>query len=219
VAPFASSGHGSGVVAASPVGSAVFVFGAVVAVLAGLASISQSTLRGLYRAKVGVHAGFLVCAVASGHDGALVFAALTAALALSGFAFVVFAIERRCGAVSLVAGGGRAAAFKDLAAAFAVIGAAGVGLPGTIGFVADDLLLHAAWKQGPIEGVVLAGLLIVAAVFMAIGTLRGWQKVFLGPRVRAVAPDLGAGERIVVVVVIVVALVFGLAPTLILSLL
>jgi len=37
--------------------------------------------------------------------------------------------------------------------------------------------------------------------------------------VRAVAPDLGAGERIVVVVVIVVALVFGLAPTLILSLL
>lgn len=39
---------------------------------------------------------------------------------------------------------------------------------------------------------------------MAIGTLRAWQKVFLGP-------DLGAGERVVVVVIIVVALVFGLA--------
>ena len=45
--------------------------------------------------------------------------------------------------------GGRAGAFPRLAAAFALFGGAGVGLPGTAGFVADDLLLHTLWMDSP----------------------------------------------------------------------
>lgn len=195
----------------------VFVVAAFVAFVAGLSSVAQRELRGLFRSKVLVHAGFVVCAVASGHAGAIVFAAGTAAVALGGFGFVVAAVERRAGRVSLLQPGARITAFPHLAAAFAVIGAAGVGLPATAGFVADDLLLHAAWQQG----VVVTGFLIAAAVFLAIGTLRAWQRVFLGPpdraRGRSIAPDLTVVERVVVVAVIVALLVFGLVPGVVLA--
>ena len=211
--------HGSVFGALGPL---VFAAAAVGAVIAGLVSMVQSDLRGLYRAKVGVHMGFLVCALAGGvvpgggeSDGAVVFAALTSVLALSGFGFVVHAVERRCGPVSLLRHGGRWGAFPHLGAAFAVIGAAGVGLPGSVGFVADDLLLHAAWSHG----VVVTGFLIAAAVFLAVGTLRAFQRVFLGPMRRSVAPDLRGPERVVVVVVVVAVLAGGVAPGLLLGLL
>ncbi len=210
-------GHGEpGALAGADAGtwrSAAFVVGALVAVVGGLASIVQRDLRGLYRSKVMVHAGFLGCALASGHAGAVLFAALTAAVAVAGFGFVVFAVERRAGRVSLDEAGGRARSFPHLAAAFAVVGAAGVGLPGSLGFVADDLLLHAAWQQG----VVVTGALIAAAVLLAVGTLRAWQRVFLGPGRRSLAPDLRAAERVVIVVVIVVVVVLGVVPGILLA--
>ena len=170
-------------------------------------------LRGLLRAKVLLHLGFLVVAVGAAHDGAVVFAALVAVVAVGGFAFVVHAVEARAGFVDLDTYGGRVGAFPVAAAAFAVTGAAGVGLPGTAGFVADDLLLHAAWQHGPLE----AGALIFAAVFMAVGTLRGFARVFLGPQRRSVAPDLRAPERALVTSVLIVVVVTGLVPSLLLS--
>lgn len=192
---------------------AVFVVGAVVALWGGLASIAAPHVRALYRAKVLLHVGFLASAVASGHAGAIVFAAIAAGLAVGGFGFVVDAVERRVGVAPFVQHWGRIAAFPHLAAAFAVIGAAGVGLPGTVGFVADDLLLHAAWS----DGVAVTVMVIAASLFMAVGTLRAWQHVFLGPRRTSVASDLVGGERVVVVVVVVVLVVVGLAPGLVLD--
>ncbi|MDP2344525.1 MAG: proton-conducting transporter membrane subunit [Deltaproteobacteria bacterium] len=193
--------------------SIVFAAGAVLALIAGLASVVQRRLQGLLRTKVAVHVSFMLCAVASGHDGAIAFAALTALVPVAGFGYLVAVVERRCGPVTLDAAGGRVAAFPHLAAAFALIGAAGVGLPGSVGFVADDLLLHAAWEQG----VAVTGALIAAAVLLAVGTLRAWQRVFLGPARRSVAPDLQPAERAVVVAVVCVVLVLGIAPGLLLG--
>ena len=136
------------------------------------------------------------------------FSVLTLVLAVGGFGMVVTALEARCGSVLLEGRGGRVAAFPHLAGAFAVLGAAGVGLPATAGFVADDLLLHAAWE----ESVVATAALIVASVALAIATLRGYARVFLGPPVHSVAPDLLPRERVVVVGVIGVLLCWASCP-------
>jgi NADH-quinone oxidoreductase subunit M len=195
---------------------ALFFIGAVASLLPALAALAQRDLKGLYRMTTMMHGGYLLCAVAAagrGHHAAAMFSVLTLLLAVGGFGMVVTALEARCGSVSLEGRGGRVAAFPHLACAFAVLGAASVGLPATAGFVADDLLLHAAWE----ESVVATAALIIASVALAIATLRGYARVFLGPPVRSVAPDLLLRERVVVVGVIAVLLVLGIVPRLIIS--
>jgi NADH-quinone oxidoreductase subunit M len=195
---------------------ALFFLGAVASLLPGLAALSQRSLKGLYRMTTMVHGGYLLCAVAAagrGHHAAAVFSGVTLLLAVGGLGVVITALEARCGGVSLEGRGGRVGAFPHLAAAFAVLGAAGVGLPATAGFVADDLLLHAAWQ----ESTVATAALIIASIALAIATLRGYARVFLGPQVHSVAPDLLPRERVVVVGVIVALLVLGMVPRLIIS--
>lgn len=195
---------------------ALFLVGAMASLLPALAALAQRELKGLYRMTTMMHGGYLLCAVAAagqGHHAAAVFSVLTLVLAVGGLGMVVTALEARCGSVSLEGRGGRVGSFPHLAGAFAVLGAAGVGLPATAGFVADDLLLHAAWE----ESVVATAALIVASVALAIATLRGYARVFLGPQVRSVAPDLLLRERVVVVGVITVLLLLGIAPRLVIG--
>jgi len=65
--------------------------------------------------------------------------------------------------------------------------------------------------------VVATAALIVASVALAIATLRGYTRVFLGPPARSVAPDLLGRERVVVVGVIALLLVLGIVPRLIIG--
>lgn len=195
---------------------ALFFLGAVASLLPALAALAQRDLKGLYRMTTVMHGGYLLCAVAAagrGHHAAAVFSVLTLLLAVGGLGMVVTALEARCGSVSLEGHGGRVGAFPHLAAAFGVLGAAGVGLPATAGFVADDLLLHAAWE----ESVIATAALILASVALAIATLRGYARVFLGPPVRSVAPDLLLRERVVVVGIIAALLVLGMVPRLVIG--
>jgi|GEM_PF-1385641 NADH-quinone oxidoreductase subunit M len=194
----------------------LFFVGAIASLLPALAALAQRELKGLYRMTTMMHGGYLLCAVAAagqGHHAAAMFSVLTLVLAVGGLGMVVTSLEARCGSVSLEGKGGRVASFPHLAGAFAVLGAAGVGLPATAGFVADDLLLHAAWE----ESVVATAALIVASVALAIATLRGYTRVFLGPPARSVAPDLLGRERVVVVGVIALLLVLGIVPRLIIG--
>jgi NADH-quinone oxidoreductase subunit M len=195
---------------------ALFLIGAMASLLPALAALAQRDLKGLYRMTTMMHGGYLLCAVAAagrGHHAAAVFSVLTLVLAIGGLGVVVTALEARCGSVSLDGRGGRVGAFPHLACAFAVLGAAGVGLPATAGFVADDLLLHAAWE----ESIVATAALIIASVTLAIATLRGYGRVFLGPPVRSVAPDLLLRERVVVVGVIAALLLLGVVPRLVIG--
>jgi NADH-quinone oxidoreductase subunit M len=194
----------------------LFVLGAMGALLPALAALAQRDLKGLYRMTTVMHGGYLLCAVTAagrGHHAAAVFSVLTLLLAVGGLGMVVAALEARCGSVSLETRGGRVDAFPHLACAFAVLGAAGVGLPATAGFVADDLLLHAAWE----ESVVATAALIVASVALAVATLRGYARVFLGPPVHSVAPDLLLRERVVIVGAIAVLLLLGVVPQLLIG--
>jgi NADH-quinone oxidoreductase subunit M len=146
-----------------------------------------------------------------GHYGAALLVTVTIVLALSGLALTQSALEARVGKVSLSGPSvGRARAFPRLAAAFAFFAAAGVGLPGTAGFIADDLLLHALWEESPAGAIVI----IFASAILAIATLGILAKGFFGTPLRAVPPDLRGHERSVVVVLVILLLGLGLFPQL-----
>lgn len=191
-------------------------FGAVVTLLPALFALVQKDLRGLYRNAVVMHAGMLLAAVGAaghGHYAAALLVAVTIAVAVSGFGLMVSALEERAGQVSLLAPGGRVRAFPMLAASFAFFGAAGVGMPGTAGFIADDLFLHALWE----ESVTGTALVILASACLAVATLIGYTRVFLGPPRTSPAPDLLLRERVPALLLILLLVLLGVFPALILK--
>lgn len=190
--------------------------GAVATLLPALFALVGKDLRGLMRNAVVMHGGMLLAAVGAaghGHYAAALLVSITLGIAVSGFILIAHALERRAGSLTYAKLGGRARAFPTLAAAFALLGAAGVGMPGTAGFIADDLFLHALWEES-VFGTVCV---IVASACLAIATLIGFTRLFLGPQQPSLAPDLLGRERAVVVVLIVVLVSLGLVPELILD--
>jgi len=83
---------------------------------------------------------------------------------------------------------------------------AGVGLPGTSGFIADDLLLHALW----FESVASAVVMILASALLAVAILSGFSRAFLGKPVRQLAPELQSPERVAAVVFVSCLVALGL---------
>jgi hypothetical protein len=131
--------------------------GAGSTLLFALIALVQRTLHGLLRASMLMHGGMLFAAVGAagrGHHAAAMLVAITLGLALSGFGIMLASFEARVGPLTQLAPGGRARAFPRLAAAVAIFGGAAVGLPGTAGFVADDLLLHALWQESAASAVI-----------------------------------------------------------------
>ena len=70
-------------------------------------------------------------------------------LALGGLGMMITSLEERVGPVAFAGPGGRGTVFPRLAVLFALFGGAGVGMPGTSSFVADDVLLHTLWMASP----------------------------------------------------------------------
>ena len=190
------------------------IYGTVLALVYALTALAQHELGGLFRASTLMHAGMLFAAVGAGgrgHFGAALLVTVTIVLALSGLAMIQNAIETRVGKINLNGPAvGRAFAFPKLTAGFFFFAAAGVGMPGTAGFIADDLLLHALWEESPGGAITI----IFASAILAIASLGIAAKGFWGPPMRSVAPDLRTHERAVVVLLIVLLLVLGLFPQL-----
>ncbi|MGE0591651.1 MAG: proton-conducting transporter membrane subunit [Vicinamibacterales bacterium] len=190
--------------------------GAVAALAGALLSIVQRDLRGFYRATTSMHGGLVLAAVgAASHDNfaAALLVVVSAGLALGGLGIMTSSLEERVGAVRFEDGGGRVGALPRLAVAYAFFGAAGVAMPGTSGFVADDLLLHALWMESPVSTV----LVIVSSATLAVSTLVAYSRAFLGRPVPVLAPDLSARERLVTAALFGFLLVLGLAPGLLIG--
>lgn len=190
--------------------------GAAATLVAGLISLVGRDVRDWLRSSMVMHAGMLFCAVGAagnGHYAAALLEAITLALALGGMGIVVAGLEERCGRVELQGLGGRARSLPRLCAAFAVFGAAGVGLPATAGFIADDLLLHALWEESVVGSIAV----VFGTALLAVATLGCWSKVFLGQPVKTLAADLYPRERLALVLILVALLVIGLAPQLLLT--
>ncbi len=189
----------------------VVLIGAASMLAFGFVSIAQRELGGLFRASTLMHGGMLFAAVGAagrGHYAAALIVAITMALALTGFSIMLTALEARSGPLASLQGGGRARAFPRMAACLAFFGGAAVGLPGTSGFIADDLLLHALWG----ESVGSAVMMILASALLAVAILATFTRTFLGKPVRQLAPDLQAPERVAAVVLVIFLLVLGIVP-------
>jgi NADH-quinone oxidoreductase subunit M len=102
---------------------------------------------------------------------------VSSGLALTGIGLVTWALESRGGQISIETLQGRFADAPALAAFFLLFGLAALGFPGTLSFVADDLII-----AGSLDDHVHAGMLVIlTTVFAAIAVIRGWFRVFGGP--------------------------------------
>jgi NADH-quinone oxidoreductase subunit M len=104
---------------------------------------------------------------------------------------------------------GRFADAPALAAFLLLFGLASLGFPGTLSFVADDLMI-----AGTLDDHVHAGLLVIlTTVFAAIAVVRGWFRVFGGPvTVDAPRHAILPRERIALTGLLVILFGLGLYP-------
>ena len=200
--------HHPGAIALAP---AVVRIGAVMTLVPALMVTVQRDLRGLYRGSTAMHGGMLLAALGAAsldNYAAALLVAVTLGLALGGLGLMLTSLEERVGPVQYSGPGGRIQAFPRLAACFVLFGAAGVGLPGTAGFVADDLLLHTLWLESPASAVMV----IVSSALLAVSTLVCFARVFLGTPTRSVAPDLVRREALAGVLLLALLMVLGIVP-------
>lgn len=191
-------------------------YGACAAIAAALMTLVQKDLRGYFRGTTAMHAGMLMAALGAAsldNFAAALLVAVSMPVALGGVGMMVTALEERVGAVDFGGPGGRAATFPKLAILFALFGGASVGLPGTSGFVADDLLMHTMWKESPVG----TALVIVSAAIVSVATLIAYSRVFLGRQTPTLAPDLGLRERMVGATLFLLLVVLGVTPALLLT--
>jgi len=196
---------------AAALGPWLVAYGAGAAIVAALLTIVQRDLRGFYRGTTSMHAGMLLAALGTaslGNFGAALLVAVSMGLALGGLGMMITSLEERVGAVGFAGPGGRGVTFPRLAVLFAFFGAAGVGMPGTSSFVADDLLLHTLWMASPTATVTV----ILSSALVAVATLITISKVFLGRATPSLAPDLGIRERLVAVALVVLLVTLGVVP-------
>ena len=186
-------------------------YGALAAITAALLAIVQKDLRGFYRATTAMHGGMLIAALgtaALGNFAAALLVAVSMGLALGGLGMMITSLEERVGPVAFAGPGGRGTVFPRLAVLFALFGGAGVGMPGTSSFVADDVLLHTLWMASPAATVTV----ILSSAVLAVATLVAISRVFLGRATPSLAPDLSLRERLVGVSLVLLLVTLGVVP-------
>lgn len=134
---------------------------------------------------------------------------ISSGLALTGIGLVAWALESRGGALSIATLQGRFADAPALAGFFLLFGLATLGFPGTLSFVADDLII-----SGSLDDHLHAGLFVIAAtVFAGIAVVRGWFRVFGGPvTVDAPRHAILPRERVAFTLLLGILLGLGLWP-------
>lgn len=191
-------------------------------VLATLALLAA--LRSAVAALGQKRAGGIIACVASSHLASM-FAAfvtrteesLTGALVevvavgvgTTGLFALLAAVEARVGKGELGAHGRLGRAMPRAALAWFVFSFALVGFPGTLSFVAEDLVIHGLLLLHPAASAAF----IAASVMNALALFRGGATLFLGPGPeRPTVPDLLVRERVIVAVLVVATIGAGFVP-------
>jgi NADH-quinone oxidoreductase subunit M len=134
---------------------------------------------------------------------------LSVAVALAGFGLTLRSLEARIGRLSLVDYHGLYEHMPALAAFFLLTGLAGVGFPGTFGFVGTELLVEGAVGAYPLVGMAV----VVAAALNGVAVLQAYFRIFGGGR-HTVSVSLHSRlpERAAVLALTAVILGVGLFP-------
>ena len=170
-------GHADGVAVELEV---LAIFALVTAVYGAALSLVQRDLRGF----IGTFAMSQSAIVLAGLSGRLPMELngafciwISSGLAITGIGLVTWALESRAGDISLETLQGRFWDAPALAAFFLLFGLAAIGLPGTLSFVADDLIV-----SGSLDDHLSAGLLVIGSTVLGgIAVMRCWFQVFGGP--------------------------------------
>ena len=189
----------------------VAVLGAITAVMAAAMGMVQVRARRsmayLIISQSGLVAFGLESGSAVGRTGGLV-VWFVAGLAVAGFAMSICALEARRGPLRMDRPTGSFARIPRLASAFLVLGLACVGLPGTLGFVAEDLLSQGSVETSPALGFAL----VVATACNGVTVMRAFTKLFTGTSDHAGEVDLTRREGAVLGVLLAALFVAGVWP-------
>ena len=130
-------------------------------------------------------------------------------LSLGGLGLTLRALEARLGRLSLTEYRGLYEHSPALAVCFLLTGLASVGFPGTMGFVASEMLLTGVVEASTVVGVAM----IFAAALNGIAILRAYLLLFTGRRhTSAVSLAITARERFAVLTLAALILLGGLLP-------
>ncbi|MCN4143680.1 MAG: NADH-quinone oxidoreductase subunit M [Thiohalomonas sp.] len=188
------------------------LYGAVLA-------ISQTNLRKMLAFSSVSHVGLVILGIASfstrGIQGAL-FQLYNFTIVAGGIFILLGFLHHRTGSTELVSLGGVAKTMPLLASFFFIFGLAGLGVPGTNGFIAENLILVSTLETHTAAGIAaLVGIVLAAAYFLNI-----YQRAFLGPvknDVVSTAMDLRTRELLLTLGFCVLIIVFGIFPNIILD--
>ena len=134
---------------------------------------------------------------------------LSVGLSLTGFGLTLRSIESRIGRVSLSDYHGLYEQMPSMAGFFLLTGLAAIGFPGTIGFIAIELLVEGAVEVYPQVG----SAVVIAAALNGIAILHAYFRIFTGRRATAHA-SLSARwpERVSILLLTVLIVGGGIAP-------
>jgi NADH-quinone oxidoreductase subunit M len=128
--------------------------------------------------------------------------------AQAGSALALWCLEARRGDLRVDRGSGGHDATPALAGVFLLLSLAAVGLPGTLDFVAEDFVFHAALEHRPWIGIAM----VLATALNGITVLRLYFVLFGGARRRTGEADLKVRERLVLVGMAIALLALGFMP-------
>ncbi len=150
----------------------------------------------------------LECANISGITGALVLW-IAMGLSLTGLGLAIACIESRVNRIDLRKFYGLGVQAPILATCFLILGMASVGLPGTLGYVAEDLIAHGTLDAHPWTGIAM----ILATAANGFNVLRCFFRIFGGPSPEGrYVWDLLLRERLALVGLVVLLIVSGIFP-------
>jgi NADH-quinone oxidoreductase subunit M len=190
----------------------VAVVSLVTAVYAGGMALVQRDGRRAFAMLLLSHASLVLVglelATLLGMTGALC-VWLSVGLAMTGFGLTFRSVEARVGRIDLTRYNGLYDATPTLAGLFLLTGLAGIGFPGTVGFIAVELLVEGAVQTAPFIGVVI----LLATALNGLAVLRVYHRIFTGAEhTGTIDLRIRPAERVAVLVLAVLILGGGLWP-------
>lgn len=202
---FPDAAHG-----AIPILTAVALFSAL---YGAMAALGQSNLRRLIAFSVVSQSGIMLTGLVFGDahsvSGTLLYW-LGFGVATTGLVTMVSALESRTGQADMRVFGGLVRVVPNLSACFFMFGLATIAIPGTVAFVAEDMLVHAALEAHPLLTLVM----IAAMLLNALTLMRAFKITFLGERRGTALPleDLLPQERMTAVALVLLLVAAGIFP-------
>ncbi len=186
------------------------------ALYGALLALGQKDLKRMLGALAVSQSGMMLIGLASanaqGETGALLLC-IGDRVALCGLFITVWLLRVRTGTTDMTRLGGMMHSTPRMAAAFALFGIASMGVPGTLGFVAEDLVV-----SGIIESYPWIVLVVLATTMLnGITLARAFSRTFMGPArdaqvERGVIADLAPTERWALAALIAFLISAGVAP-------